>query len=52
MASQLVPALLHPIMVLDSMEPQDAKPRVMPHQMLMESLVASSQIDAGFVLLE
>ena len=52
MASQLVPALLHPIMVLDSMEPQDAKPCVMPYQMLMESLVASSQIDAGFVLLQ
>ena len=52
MASQLVPALLHPIMVLDSMETQDAKPWVMPYQMLMQSLVASSQIEAGFVLLQ
>ena len=52
MASQLMPALLHPIMVLDSMETQDAKPRVMPHQMLLQSLVASRQIEAGFVLLQ
>ena len=52
MASQLVPALLHPIMVLDSMEMLDAKPWVMPYQMLMQSLVASSQIEAGFVLLQ
>ena len=52
MASQLVPALLHPIIVLDSMETQDAKPWVMPYQMLMQSLVASSQIEAGFVLLQ
>ena len=52
MASQLMPALLHPIMVLDSMEMLDAKPWVMPYQMLMQSLVASSQIEAGFVLLQ
>ena len=52
MASQLVPALLHPIIVLDSMETQDAKTWVMPYQMLMQSLVASSQIEAGFVLLQ
>ena len=31
---------------------QDAKPWVMPYQMLMQSLVASSQIEAGFVLLQ
>ena len=47
-----MPALLHPIIVLDSMETQDAKPWVMPYQMLMQSLVASSQIEAGFVLLQ
>ena len=52
MASQLVPARLHPIMVMDSIETQDAKPRVMPHQMLLQSLVASRQIEAGFVLLQ
>ena len=52
MASQLVPALLHPIIVLDSMETQDAKPWVMPYQMLMQSLVASCQIEDGFLLLQ
>ena len=52
MASQVVPALLYPIIVPDSMETQDAKPWVMPYQMLMQSLVASSQIEAGFVLLQ
>ena len=46
MASQLVPALLHPIMVLDAMETEDA------NLMLMQSLVASSQIEAGFALLQ
>ena len=52
MASQLMPALLHPIMVLDSMEMLDAKPWVMPYQMLMQSLVASCQIEDGFLLLQ
>ena len=47
-----MPAVVHPIMVLDSMETQDAKPWVMPYQMLMQSLAASSQIEAGFVLLQ
>ena len=47
-----MPALLHPIMVLDSMEMQDAKPWVMPYQMWIQSLVASSQIEAGSALLQ
>ena len=42
----MVPALLHPIMVLDAMETEDA------NLMLMQSLVASSQIEAGFALLQ
>ena len=33
------------------METQDAKPWVMPYQMLMQSLAASGQVEAGFVLL-
>ena len=42
----MVPVLLHPIMVLDAMETEDA------NLMLMQSLVASSQIEAGFALLQ
>ena len=33
------------------MQVQDAKPQVMPYQMLMQSLAASGQVEAGFALL-
>ena len=34
------------------MEVQDAKPQVMPYQMLMQSLAASGQVETGFELLQ
>ena len=46
-----MPALLHPIFVLEEMEEQDAKPQVMPYQMLMQSLAASGQVETSFELL-
>ena len=42
MAAQLMPALLHPILVLSEL---------MPYQMMMQNLAASGQVEAGFVLL-
>ena len=33
------------------MQVQDAKPQVMPYQMLMQSLAASGQAETGFELL-
>ena len=33
------------------MEVQDAKPHLMPYQMLMQSLAASGQVETGFELL-
>ena len=47
-----MPALLHPILVLDAIQTQGAKPWVMHYQMAMQSLAASGQVEAGFVLLQ
>ena len=50
-AGELTPALLGPIVVLDTMEVQGAKPQVMCYQMSMQGLAATGQIEASFVLL-
>ena len=51
-ASEPAPALLNPVAVLDSMEVQGSKPELMYYAMSMQGLAASSQIQAGFALLE
>ena len=51
MAGVPAPALLDPILVLNTVEGQGIRPQVMDYQMLMQSLAATGQIEAGLVLL-
>merc|ERR1739848_857185 len=52
MAGEPAPALLNPVSVLDLIEVQGSKPQLMYHDMSMQGLATSSQIQAGFALLE
>ena len=52
MTGEPAPALLNPVSVLDLMEVQGSKPQLMHYHMSMQGLATSSQIRAGFALLE
>ena len=51
-ASEAAPPLLNPVSVLDLIELKGSKPELMYYDMSMQGLAASSQIQAGFALLE
>ena len=51
MAGDFALVLLNPISMLSTMEGEDAKPQLLDYQMLMESLAATGQIQAGIALL-
>lgn len=51
MAGEPAPAMLNPILVLDSMVAQGARPQLMYYQMSVQCLAATGQIVAGCALL-